>query len=141
MSTNIHTDPKDRMNDNHITKLTHTSVKGISATESTDEQDSLKPSTCELDSLNISTDDPASLKLPTTKSTDDSGYLTPSYSRTISIEDNREVQLRRTKSDIEGHKHDTSLENRCNVPNHPITPIYEEDGFLTIDDSKYIIVH
>lgn len=141
MSTNIHTDPKDRINDNHITKLTHTSVKGISATESTDEQDSLKPSTCELDSLNISTDDPASLKLPTTKSTDDSGYLTPSYSRTISIEDNREVQLRRTKSDIEGHKHDTSLENRCSVPNHPITPIYEEDGFLTIDDSKYIIVH
>ena len=140
MSTNIHTDPKDRLNDINITKLTHISVKGVATTESTDD-DSLDPSTDELDPLNISTDEPGSLKPPTTKSTYDSGYLTPSYSRSISIEDNREVQFRRTKSDIEGHKHDISLENHCSVPNHSITPIYEEDGFLTIDDSKYIIVH
>ena len=140
MSTNIHTDPKDRMNDNHITKLTHISVKGISATESTDEQDTLKPSTCGLDSLSLSTDEPDSLKPPTTKSTDDSGYITPSYSRTISKEDNREVQLGRIKSVIEDHKHDTSFEN-CNITNHAITPIYEDDGFLTIDDSKYIILN
>lgn len=136
MSTNIHTDPKDRMNHNHVSKFTHIGVKGISATESTDEQYSLKPSTCGLDSLSLSTDEPDSLKPPTTKSTDDdSGYITAGYSRTISIEDNREVQLDRIKSVIEGHKHDTSLEN-CNITNHAITPIYEDDGFLTIDDRE-----
>lgn len=141
MSTNIHTDPKDRMNHNHVSKFTHIGVKGISTTESTDEQYSLKPSTCGLDSLSLSTDEPDSLKPPTTKSTDDdSGYITAGYSRTISIEDNREVQLDRIKSVIEGHKHDTSLEN-CNIANHAITPIYEDDGFLTIDDSKYIILN
>jgi hypothetical protein len=56
------------------------------------------------------------------------------------IEDNREVQLGRIKSVIEDHKHDTSFEN-CNITNHAITPIYEDDGFLTIDDSKYIILN
>jgi hypothetical protein len=50
------------------------------------------------------------------------------------------VADRRIKSVIEDHKHDTSFEN-CNITNHAITPIYEDDGFLTIDDSKYIILN